>query len=156
MGSPGVSVRCAQSCERRLRFYFLKEFTCHVQETQKPDTVCMLKIQRSSPTTPFPLKLESHVCFMLSRDGDYYRLLTRGRFILMYEAPGFDTAVACVDIDQLPSWNDGFQAAQTINVLLLKSGLKDEYIDLDDLLEKPVKFQTSSRKPLMCSSDQEE
>ncbi|KAF7256731.1 hypothetical protein EG68_05656 [Paragonimus skrjabini miyazakii] len=90
------------------------------------------------------------------RDGDYYRLLTRGRFILMFEAPGFDTAVACADIDQVPSWNDGFQAAQTINVLLLKSGLKNEYVDLKDLLEKPVKFQASSRKPLVCSSDQEE
>ncbi|KAF8566804.1 hypothetical protein P879_06576 [Paragonimus westermani] len=89
-------------------------------------------------------------------DGDYYRLLTRGRFILMYEAPGFDTAVACVDINQVPSWEHGFQAARTINVLLLKSDLKDEYVDSKDLLEKPVNFQTRSRKPLVCSSDQEE
>ncbi|KAA3670921.1 carboxypeptidase E [Paragonimus westermani] len=89
-------------------------------------------------------------------DGDYYRLLTRGRFILMYEAPGFDTAVACVDISHVPSWEHGFQPAQTINVLLLNSDLKDESVDSKDLLEKPVDFHARSRKPLVCSSDQEE
>ncbi|CAL8089535.1 unnamed protein product [Calicophoron daubneyi] len=57
------------------------------------------------------------------KDGDYYRLLTKGSYAIRAVAPGYISEVACVDVGDSPVWGEPLEPAKTINFLLLAENL---------------------------------
>ncbi|XP_018654241.1 hypothetical protein Smp_182620 [Schistosoma mansoni] len=83
------------------------------------------------------LKVTFACCPSSDQFGDYYRLLTKGKYIVTASADGFIPAIACVDVHYTPSINGPFLEAQQVNFLLLPTNFK-RYDVLNSITIPPV------------------
>ncbi|TNN07349.1 Carboxypeptidase N catalytic chain isoform 2 [Schistosoma japonicum] len=69
--------------------------------------------------------------------GNYYRLLTKGKYIVTALVDGFEPAVACIDVQHVPSINGPFIEAKQVDFLLLPTNLK-QYSGLNSVETQPI------------------
>ncbi|CAH8590333.1 unnamed protein product [Schistosoma turkestanicum] len=88
----------------------------YVENNYIPMEYAVIKVTNiTDPTNPTPILHNINT----DQFGDYYRLLTKGKYIVTASADDFIPAVACVDVKHTPSINGPFLEAQQVDFLLL-------------------------------------
>ncbi|CAI2734464.1 unnamed protein product [Schistosoma spindalis] len=101
----------------------------YLENTHIPIEYAIIKVTNiTDPTIPTPILHNINT----DQFGEYYRLLTKGKYIVTASADGFIPAMACVDVQHTPSINGPFVEAQQVNFLLLPTNFK-RYNELNSI-----------------------
>ncbi|KAG5443032.1 Carboxypeptidase E [Clonorchis sinensis] len=102
-------------------------------------------------TDPYNVHVITHNIWS-GPQGDYYRLLTPGRYWIRFEAPGFDSAATCFEINDVPEWgNSRHRPAMVLNALLLKGNVSTNERLHDLITEGGINFDAISHVATECA-----